>query len=29
MESAMILHEMVYVYEVYRYRSFTRAAQAL
>ena len=29
MESAMILHEMVYVYEVYRHRSFTRAAQAL
>ena len=25
----MLLHEMVYVYEVYRHRSFTRAAQAL
>ena len=25
----MLLHEMVYVYEVYRQRSFTRAAQAL
>lgn len=25
----MLLHEMVYVYEVYRNRSFTRAAQAL
>ena len=25
----MLLHEMAYVYEVYRQRSFTRAAQAL
>lgn len=25
----MLLHEMIYVYEVYRQRSFTRAAQAL
>ena len=25
----MLLHEMNYVYEVYRQRSFTKAAQAL
>lgn len=25
----MLLHEMIYVYEVYRHRSFTRAAQSL
>ena len=28
LEGTMLLHEMNYVYEVYRQRSFTKAAQA-